>query len=314
MNGLVDPTVYIPTLNGGERLRIVLSALGAQTRSARVVVADNSSGTETASLIEREFPGVERVAMNENLGFGRALNRAIAAVAGDPIILLNDDTVPEPQFIEALLDAAADGVAMVAAVLLSQADPTRIDSAGIIADSTLMAFDYLCGEQTTSLETAPAPLGPTGGAALFARSAFEAVGGFDENIFLYYEDLDLALRVRQAGGDCKLSTEARALHAHSATLGAGSPRKYAFTGWSRGYILRKFGITRHPHLLLRAMAAEGIICAGQLVKTRSASGLTARLRGWRDGHQTDRQPVPTEGLCEMNLAQALALRRQRSLT
>ena len=59
-------------------------------------------------------------------------------------------------------------------------DPTRIDSAGVIVDQTLMAFDYLSGAQVESLDSAPAPLGPTGGAALYCREAFEAVGGFDE--------------------------------------------------------------------------------------------------------------------------------------
>ena len=98
---------------------------------------------------------------------------------------------------------------MVAAVLLSERDSSKIDSAGVVVDQTLMAFDYLCGEQVGALEGAPDPMGPTGGAALYDRDAFEAVGGFDERIFLYYEDVDLALRMPRAeGARCALSPRA----------------------------------------------------------------------------------------------------------
>ncbi len=107
-------------------------------------------------------------------------------------------------------------------MLVQERSPRLIDSAGIVADGTLMGFDYLHGEPLAAALAAADPLGPTGGAALYRRAAFEAVGGFDERIFLYYEDLDLALRIAAAGGRCRLAGEARALHAYSASLGAAS--------------------------------------------------------------------------------------------
>ena len=114
-------------------------------------------------------------------------------------------------------------------------------------------------------------------------TAFEAVGGFDERIFLYYEDLDLALRMAAAGARCRLAPEARALHAYSASLGAGSGEKYARTGWSRGYMLRRYGVMSRPRDAARVLATEGAICAGQLLMDRTAAGLRGRLRGWREG-------------------------------
>lgn len=289
----------------------MLRALGEQTRAAEVVLVDNGSSDDSVALARRELPGVRVVELGENLGFGRAVNRAVAAQPGDPVILLNNDAVPDPRFVEALLEGLGAGVEAVAGVLLQERAPELIDSAGVVADRTLMGFDYLHGEPAEAARAAAAPLGPTGGAALYRREALEAVGGFDERIFLYYEDLDLALRLAGRGGECRLAPEARALHAYSASLGAASARKYAATGWSRGYMLRRYGVMRNPPLALRALACESALCAGQLLKDRTAAGLTGRLRGWRAGAGLDPRDADGAPLLDLGAREALALRRRR---
>lgn len=305
------PCVYIPNYNGGERLARALASLREQTRPIDVVVVDNGSGDGSPGRVREEFPEVGLVEMGRNAGFGPALNHAIRERPGDPIVLLNNDVECEPRFVEAMLEAAGGGAEMVAGVLLQEAAPGLIDSAGVVADRTLMGFDYLHGEPLSALEEAADPLGPTGGAALYRREAFEAVGGFDERIFLYYEDLDLALRLSAAGGRCRLAPEARALHAYSASLGARSGEKYAHTGWSRGYMLRRYGVMSRPGRGLRALACEAAICAGQLAIDRTAAGLRGRLRGWRDGSGLERRDLDGIPLLDVSLAKALSLRRQR---
>jgi N-acetylglucosaminyl-diphospho-decaprenol L-rhamnosyltransferase len=307
----VQPTVYIPNFNGAARLGGVLRALAEQTSDCDVVLVDNGSDDDSIALARRELSGVQVVALGENLGFGRAINRALAEVPGDPVILLNNDAVPEPRFLEALLEGLGEGVSSVAGVLLQERAPELIDSAGVVADATLMGFDYLHGEPAEAATTATPPLGPTGGAALYRREAFEAVGGFDERIFLYYEDLDLALRLAAQGGRCRLAPEARALHAYSASLGAASAGKYARTGWSRGYMLRRYGVLRNPRLALRALACESALCAGQLLKDHTAEGLKGRLRGWRDASGLGTRDVSGVPLLDLDPRQALALRRKR---
>jgi GT2 family glycosyltransferase len=307
----VEITVYIPTLRAGERLALTLESLERQEPRPRVVVVDNSTEGLGAELIRGRFPWALSVAFGENLGFGAALNRAVREMPGDPIVFLNDDVSAEPGFIAGLTEALTPGVGMVAGVLLSETDPGRIDSAGVVADRTLLAFDYLNGEPVEALGSATDPLGPTGGAALYRRSAFEQVGGFDERIFLYYEDLDLALRMRLAGFSCRLAPNARGIHAYSETLGANTGRKYAMTGWSRGYLLRAYGFGRRPLLLTRAIAVESAICAGQLVLQRTAQGARARLRGWRAGRGVTPRSISEDGLLDISAREALALRRQR---
>jgi N-acetylglucosaminyl-diphospho-decaprenol L-rhamnosyltransferase len=307
----VRPTIYIPNFNGADRLGAVLRALDEQTAACDVVLVDNGSTDDSVGLARRVLPGVQVVELGENLGFGRAINRGVAAMPGDPVILLNNDAVPEPRFVEALLESLGEGVDSVAGVLLQERAPELIDSAGVVADATLMGFDYLHGEPAEAAAPAAAPLGPTGGAALYHRQAFEAVGGFDERIFLYYEDLDLALRLAARGGRCRLAPEARALHAYSASLGAASARKYAWTGWSRGYMLRRYGVAGSPRLALRALACEGALCAGQLLRDHTAAGLKGRLRGWRDAAGLEARDVSGVPLLDLTSREALAMRRRR---
>jgi GT2 family glycosyltransferase len=305
------PAVYIPNFNGARWIRRTLRSLGEQSRPVDVVVVDNGSGDGSVELVRTEFAEVTLIELGRNLGFGPALNRAVAERPADPLILLNNDVECEPRFLEALLDGLGEGVQSVAGVLVSEREPELIDSAGVVADETLMGFDHLHGEPLAAARDADPPLGPTGGAALYRRDAFEAVGGFDERIFLYYEDLDLALRLAAGGAGCRLAAEARALHAYSASLGAASGRKYARTGWSRGYMLRRYGMMSSPRLALRALASETAICAGQLLRDRTARGLEGRLRGWHDAAGLERREVGAAPLLAISAREALALRRRR---
>ncbi len=307
----MQTAVYIPNYNGAQRIGRALRSLREQSRPVEVVVADNGSTDDSVALLRGEFGEVKLVEIGRNAGFGPAINRAVAEHPADSVILLNNDAECEPRFVEALLDQLGDGVGSVAGVLLQERSPGLIDSAGVVADRTLMGFDYLHGEPAESTLSAADPLGPTGGAALYRRESFEAVGGFDERIFLYYEDLDLALRLAAAGARCRLAGEARALHAYSASLGAGSGRKFAHTGWSRGYMLRRYGVMSKPGPALRALACEGAICCGQLVMDRTAKGLGGRLRGWRDGGGLEPHDLDGAPLLDISAREALRLRRRR---
>lgn len=305
------PAVYIPNFNGAQVIGRALRSLGEQSRPLDVVVVDNGSSDDSLPMLREEHPEVTVLSLERNIGFGPALNHAMREYPADPLIFLNSDVECEPRFVEALLDANAEGVQSVAGVLLQERTPELIDSAGIVADRTLMGFDYLHGEPREAAAGAADPLGPTGGAALYDRRAFEAVSGFDERIFLYYEDLDLALRMAAAGAHCRLAPEATALHAYSAGLGAASAAKYERTGWSRGYMLRRYGVMSRPRDAARVLATEGAICAGQLLKDRSAAGLRGRLRGWREGASAVALDAGASPLLEISAREALALRRRR---
>ncbi|MBK5233914.1 MAG: glycosyltransferase family 2 protein [Thermoleophilia bacterium] len=309
------PTAYIPTLDGRDRLRSALESLRGQTAPCEVVVVDNGSSDGSQAMVKADFPEYMLIELGQNLGFGRALNEAISDAGEGPILLMNNDVVLEPEFVaEILATAEATRAEMVASVLLRADTPGLIDSAGIVADDeTLMAFDFLEGQPVAAADQAEAPLGPSGGAALYDRGAFESVGGFDQQIFAYYEDLDLALRMRVAGATCALSSRARGVHARSTTLGSRSPQKYGITGWSRGYLIRRYGVMRSFSGCARTVFFEGFVCAGQLVLERTAAGIRGRLRGWRAARRMETRQLPSAGLARISARTAIRERLHRLL-
>lgn len=312
MPNLSPFTIYIPTLHAGPRLKRTLDDLSVQSQTAQVVVIAN--GTPSAAVAEARagHHGIQVMQLEQNVGFGPAINRAFRRWPAERVILLNDDASPTPRFTEELL-AASETAEMIAGVLLQERRPGLIDSAGVIADRSLMAFDYLNGEPLCAALGAEDPLGPTGGAALYAGEAFDAVGGFDERIFAYYEDLDLSLRLREAGATCRLAPAATAIHAYSETLGAGSAAKYELTGWARGYLLRRYGVMEHPRLALHTLLCEGTICAGQIAMDRTTRGLRGRVRGWRSAGSLPRHEVRDAGLLAPRTFDALRRRTRRRI-
>jgi N-acetylglucosaminyl-diphospho-decaprenol L-rhamnosyltransferase len=276
----MSATVVVPTWNGAERLGRLLESLDDD---AQVIVVDNGSTDDTSNVLRKRFRDVDVLRLPRNEGFSRAVNRAAARATGDVLVLLNDDCVCEERFVHRL-SSGVDRVAgrvMAAGVLLEARDTSVIDTAGMELDGTLRVFDYLNGAPVSVLETTPPPpIGPSGAAAAFDRGAFLEAGGFDEQLFAYWEDVDLVLRLRLAGAGCELVTNARAVHGHSSTLGAGSSAKDYLTGFGRGYVMRKWGV------LTRRGAASAAIyelatCAAQLAFDRTSSGALGRVRGWK---------------------------------
>lgn len=284
---MATATVVIPTLNARELLRDALLSLAGET----VVVVDNGSTDGTAELVEREFPGVRLLRNAENVGFGRAVNQGAAEAESDVLVLVNNDVVCEPGFVSRLCKPFADErVGMTAGVLVQAAAPELIDSAGIEIDATLRAFDYLWNRPVGELERAAAPLGPCGGAAAYRLSAFREAGGFDEALFAYWEDVDLALRLRLAGWGCRLAPRARALHRHGATLGASSPAARRLEAFGRAYVLAKHRMPRGPRVALLDWPALLV----HAVVRRELDPIRARRRGLRVGRRNALAgPAPT---------------------
>ena len=306
--------MVIPTLNARDLLARALESLEAQTVPVDVVVVDNASTDGTTGMVAERFPATKVVRNDRNLGFGRAVNRGVASAAAhaDAIVLVNNDAVCEADFVERLLEPLADPeVGMVAGVLVQGAAPELVDTAGIELDDTLRAWDVLWNRPVTEVSGAGDPAGPCGGAAAYRAGPFRSLGGFDETLFAYWEDVDLALRFRGAGWASVRAPGARALHRHGATLGAASAAQRRLEAFGRAYVLAKYRVARRgPLTRLKIALLDWPVLLVHLVVRRELGPIRARARGTRAGLAAAPLQAPPD-LATVSLK--TALRRQYGL-
>ncbi len=212
--------VVIPTWNGRELVEEALRSLESQSfRDFRVIVVDNGSSDGTAdALRERD---AEVVALPENRGFAAAVNAGIAA-AGDAelVALLNNDMELDPGWLAELVAAldADPRAGSAASKLRMLREPGVLDGAGDLVTWYGATWRRGHGEPDRGQYDEPGVVAsPCAGAALYRRSALEAVGGFDERFFAYLEDADWGLRAQLAGLPCLWVPAAVAYHLGGAT-------------------------------------------------------------------------------------------------
>lgn len=158
---------------------------------------------------------------------------------------------------------------------------------------------------------APVLAGPEGTAGAYRRVAWEQVGGLDERISAYMEILDLALRLRAAGWRAACARDARGMHLGSSTYGKRTPRQRRLAGFSRGYLLRRYGVLR-GRAGGRALFTEVAVVAGDLALCHDLEALRGRLEGWRAGAGLPRHPPPPPEAIDSSISLWRSLRLRRA--
>jgi GT2 family glycosyltransferase len=305
--------VVVLTHNHWDLTDRCLAHLRRQTLPHTVIVSDNGSSDGTPERLRASFPDVRLVDLRANLGFPIANNRAVRAGNGEIVVLLNNDVLCRADFLERLIAPFRedDNLGSVTPLLLQPGDE-RIESVGFAVDPTLAGFPRLRGLPVRQLEVErPVLVGPTGAAAAFRRQAWEAVGGLDEGVLFYSEDVDLALRLRSAGWGAAEAVDAVAVHIGSASAGSRSSWQRYQGGFSRGYFLRRYGVFRRS-VAFRAAATEAIVVVGDtFVFSRDLAALRGRVAGWRAAAASARNPWPPEQVIERRITFRESLRLRR---
>lgn len=304
--------VVIVAYNRYELTDSCLRHLCAQTIEHQVILVDNGSSDDVSARLKAEWPAVQVERLERGRGFAQASNHGAALGSGEIVVLLNNDVDAHPDFLERLVAPLAEDqqVGSVAALML-QPGEQLIDSAGLVADVTLGGFPRLQGLSAAQARSErPVLAGPAGTAAAYRRSAWEQVGGLDEAIFSYMEDLDLALRLRSAGWKTVIAADAIGVHIGSATHGHRSASQRRHGGFGRGYMLRRYGLLR-GRTAPRTLATEAIVVVGDLAISHDLAALRGRLSGWRAGASHPRLPPPPREALDstVSFTDSLALRR-----
>lgn len=228
--------LVIVTWNAEAFIQRTLAAVAAQTRPPdEIIVFDNQSTDGTWALLEaatREWTlaaPLRLVQGGANLGFAAGNNRAVAMLSSscDVVALLNPDAFPEPDWLAALLraaDAHPEAASFASRLMVADRDDV-LDGAGDVCHVSGLVWRRFHGQRLAdtleALEAGPV-FSACAAAALYRRTDWDAVGGFDERFFCYVEDVDLGFRLQRRDRACWYVPDAVAHHVGSATAGVHS--------------------------------------------------------------------------------------------
>jgi len=230
---VIELSVVIPSWNTIDLMRACLRhLLAADLPETEVIVIDNGSADGSADMVEREFPEVRLVRNAVNEGFARGCNQGLRLARGNYALLLNSDTEVAPDAVARLLDFLNRHPDYgAAAPLLHSADgrvqpslkrfPTLATALWFgtplerwFPDSRELRRYFMRDadhERSGDVDQPPAAC------LLVRRSVLDRVGLFDEDLWLFYNDVDLSKRMAEAGLRTRYVAEARVLHHEGAS-------------------------------------------------------------------------------------------------
>ncbi len=208
-----------------------------------VIVVDNASKEDEASIISERFPQVKVIRSKKNLGFAGGNNLGIKEAKGDYILIINNDTYFKDFCIDNLIKRfeSSDKIGIVCPKLRFAWGNNPIQFAGYTPLSSITLRNKAIGfgeEDKGQYDTAhPTPYAH-GAAMLIKREAIEKVGLMPECFFLYYEEIDWSMMFTRAGYEIWYDPSCTVYHKESQTTGQNSP-------------LRTYYITRNRLLLVK---------------------------------------------------------------
>jgi len=288
-------SVVIVNYNGRYLLGDCLDSMKEQTfREFEIILVDNASTDGSVEFVKNNYPEVKIVCNEENLGYGGGNNAGIRVAKGEYIVQLNNDTKPHQHWLQSLVEAA-DGdsrVGMCASKILSFDDPEIIDNTGLLMYPDGIArgrgrLERDRGQYDSQLDV----FFPSGCAALYRKAMLDDIGLFDEDFFLYMDDVDIGLRGRLAGWRCVYVPEAVVYHKYSATVSPYSPMKAYLVERNRLWIVIKYFplhmiITSFYHTFVRYLyqaygIARGRGAGSKLARSESVfSGICLLVRAY----------------------------------
>jgi len=216
-------SVVIPNYNGEKYLRGCLESLSLQNDlDFETIIIDNASQDSDYKWIEEAYPDIIFKRLDKNYGFSPAVNVGIKMAQGEYVLLLNNDTVVEQDFISQMVKAIEkdERIFGVSSKMIVYQNNSIMDDAGdeyTILGWTLKRGD---GKPVEQFNESKKVFSACAGAALYRKRVFEEMGLFDEDFFAYMEDVDVSYRARIYGYYNVYCPEAKVYHIGSATSGS----------------------------------------------------------------------------------------------
>ncbi len=238
-------SVVIVNWNGKHLLGECLDSLMAQNAiGVEIILVDNGSRDGSVEFVRDRYASVRVVSLPENLGFAGGNNAGITVAGGKYIALLNNDTKADPGWLANLMkeaEASPHSTGMWASKILSYDRPKVIDNVGLLLYPDGLGRGKARLEIDEGQHDSPGEaFFPSGCAGLYRKAMLDEIGLFDEEFFAYADDVDIGLRARLAGWECRYVPTAKVYHKYSSSTEAYSPFKAFLVERNRIWILLKY--------------------------------------------------------------------------
>lgn len=214
----INVTVIIPNWNGKELLKDCLDSLSKQSyENFIILVVDNGSTDGSVEYIKSLYKKVEVLELDKNYGFTGAINRGVKYAKTEFVALLNNDTEVDSHWLQELVKTINQHleVASVGSKLLNYFQRDIIDGVGIELNEVGQARSIGYQQKDHGqFDIESYVFGATAGAALFRREVFLELGGFDDNYFMYSEEVDWAFKAQFLGYKSIFAPKALVYHKH----------------------------------------------------------------------------------------------------
>lgn len=229
--------IIIVNWNGKKYLKDCFDSLGRQTyKNFKIIFVDNGSKDDSVDFVKKNYPETEVVRLKKNTGFCFGYNTGIKKALEDEkikyVIVLNNDTKLDEKYVEEIVNCAKRHLdaGSIQPKILNFYDRQKIDCAGIVIARDGTAHNRGYRENGEKYNKEEEIFGANGTASLFTRFAlektqFEKGEYFDNDHFAFYEDVDLAWRIRRVGLKSYYCPCAVVYHIHSGTAGKTSLMK-----------------------------------------------------------------------------------------
>lgn len=216
-------SVVIPNYNGEKFLKICLQSLSEQSfTDFEVVFVDNGSIDNSCSIISLCYPEVHLIRLDRNYGFSRAVNEGIKASKGEYVVLLNNDTEAERDWLRNLVKCIESDrkIFSCSSKMIQYIDRSKIDDAG--DQYNILGWAYKRGDNDSKdcYCMDEEIFSSCAGAAIYRKQVFEEIGNFDESFFAYMEDVDISYRAKIFGYKNVFCSSAIIYHIGSGTSGS----------------------------------------------------------------------------------------------
>jgi len=232
-------SIIILNYNAGELLLNCVDSLKKSTyTNLEILIVDNISSDNSQKKCKEKFPDIKLIQNNENLGYCGGNNVGINEAKGKFIVILNPDTIIEPNCIDELILAYNKfGNALYQPKILSLNEKDIIQSTGNMLHVFGFGFARDKGNKVTNKEESIEKIGYASGTCLFtSREVFDKIGLLDEFPFLYHDDLDLGWRAAQIGINSYYVPKSKIFHVESYSL-KWSSKKFYWLERNRKYCL-----------------------------------------------------------------------------